>query len=425
MRDAGPDAEPTPPLPYLVAINLTQRCNLACEHCYMDARQRGVAQEGELTTAETQELLDEIGGRAPGTIIVLTGGEPLMRPDLESLVAAGGRAGLRMVVGTNGLLLTEPRIRQLKGAGLEGVGISLDSVRADLHDGFRGLPGAFEKTCRAFRLCGQQNLHAQLHCTVTRANLSELEAMVALGRELGATIVNFFFLVCVGRGQATIDLEPDRYEEALREIAHLQRRSKGIMVQTRCTPHFKRILYEADPASPYTRATGYDGGGCLAATRYCRVDPLGEVTPCPYMELSAGNVRDRSFWRIWDEAPLFHSLREPVLEGRCGECEFELLCGGCRARSLVEAGNLLGEDPNCAYRPCGGPTIAVRDTAAAFAVPWTDEARDRLKRVPIFLRGRIERKLEERATRDGVFVTVELMKQHREERERELGIRFE
>lgn len=413
------------PLPYLVAVNLTRRCNLACAHCYMDAEQRSRPSPGELSDADLLALFGEIGSRAPGTILVLTGGEPLLHPGLESLVSGGRAAGLRMVLGTNGVLLTAEKAARLKAAGLEGMGISLDSVSAKSHDDFRGMPGAFSRTAEAVRLCLAAEMHAQIHFTVTRRNKAEIRAAIAMAKGLGAAIINFFFLVCVGRGESRMDLLPDEYENALREIAELQKSSRGILVQTRCTPHFKRVLHQADPEGPYTRATGYDGGGCLAASHYCRITPTGEVTPCPYIELSAGNVGKAGFWDVWDRSRLFASLRDPgLLEGRCGGCEYKLLCGGCRARALVDAGNLMGEDPSCGYAPSGGKAIAVAAPAADAEVDWTPEARERLGKVPLFLRPVIRKKLEARARAEGGPVTAEMMARHRAERERELGMKF-
>jgi AdoMet-dependent heme synthase len=420
MEKTTPDS----PLPYLVAVNLTKRCNLNCAHCYMDAQQRMSVTEGEMEDEEVFALFREIGGRAPGTIIVLTGGEPLLHPGLDSFVKAGAEAGLRMVLGTNGVLLTEKRAEALKLAGLEGAGISLDSIRPKSHDTFRGMAGAFEKTCDAVRVCRKAGIHAQVHFTVTRWNKGEVARAVEMAQGLGAAIINFFFLICVGRGEGSMDLSPSEYESSLKEIAALQKSSRGILVQTRCTPHFKRILHEADPQSPYTRATGYDGGGCLAGTHYCRVTPKGEVTPCPYMELSGGNVRKEGFWGVWDKSRLFQSMRNPsLLEGRCGSCEYKLICGGCRARALVE-GNLMAEDPSCEYEPVGGEILQVAADNTALTVDWTPEALERLKKMPVFLRPMVKGKLEERARNEGVPVTPELMARHRQERERELGLKF-
>jgi radical SAM protein with 4Fe4S-binding SPASM domain len=414
------------PLPYLVAVNLTRRCNLACAHCYMDAEQRARPAPGELSDEALGALFRDIGARAPGTILVLTGGEPLMHPGLEGLVEAGVAAGLRMVLGTNGVLLTAEKAARLKAAGLEGMGISLDSVSAASHDSFRGMQGAFARSCAAVRLCREAGMHAQIHFTITRRNRAELRAAVAMAKNLGAAILNFFFLVCVGRGESRMDLTPEEYEIALREIAELQRSSQGILVQTRCTPHFKRVMHQIDPKSPYTRAEGYDGGGCPAATHYCRITPKGEVTPCPYIELSGGNVAEGGFWKVWDDSRLFHSLRDPsLLGGRCGSCEYKQICGGCRARALVDAGDLMGEDPSCAYQPAGGAAIPARlDPDPDAPVDWTPEARARLSRIPLFLRPVVKKKLEARARTEGGTVTVELMARHRAERERDLGLKF-
>ncbi len=420
------------PQPYLVAVNLTRRCNLACDHCYLDADRRSVPAPGELSSGEFAALFREIGARAPGTILVLTGGEPLLRPDLEELVLSGAEAGLRMVLGTNGVLLTRERALRLKAAGLEGAGISLDAVSAQPHDDFRGMSGAFAASCRAVRVCLEAGLHAQIHFTVTRANRHQIGDAVEMAKSLGAGIINFFFLVCVGRGESRMDLTAAEYEESLRQIAVAQKSAKGILVQSRCTPHFKRILHQANPEDPFTRATGYDGGGCPAGTHYCRITPTGEMTPCPYMELSGGNIRERGFWNIWEQAPLFHSLRNPgLLQGRCGGCEYRDICGGCRARALV-SGNLMGEDPSCDWIPAGGPVIPsaveddfpLRTASGNDEVEWTPEALERLRHIPIFLRKMVRRKLEERARGEDGRVTPELMARHRQERERDLGIKF-
>ncbi|MFQ5791674.1 MAG: radical SAM protein, partial [Acidobacteriota bacterium] len=323
------DGFPTPraPEPYLVAINLTRRCNLRCRHCYLDAGSRREGQDQELTTAELIALFEEIAGRARETLVVLSGGEPLLREDIHVLISTGNTAGLRMVLGTNGLLMDTEVAARLKQAGLEGVGISLDSLSPLEHDGFRGVPGAWRRAVTAIEACRAVELHVQLHTTLTRQNVAQIPSFVGLAQYLDVAMVNFFFLICTGRGQSLSDLTPQEYESALQAIARVQAKMAFPMIQARCAPHFKRILYQMDPASPFTRAQGYDGGGCLAATRYCRVDPTGNVTPCPYLKSVAGNLRRASFWTIWDQSPLLAELRRPTRGGRCGRCEFAALCG--------------------------------------------------------------------------------------------------
>jgi len=348
-----------------------------------------------------------------------------MHPELDKCIASGVKAGLKMVIGTNGLLLSEDKIIEYKKMGLSGLGVNFHSVNPEQHDRYMGTFNAYEKMTKAIKLCIKHDLHVQIHNTVTRSNYKQIRDIANFSKEIGASIVNFFFLVCVGRGESSMDLSPDLYEESLTTIAQLQTEMKGIMVQSRCTPHFKRILYERNPDSPYTRATGYNGGGCPAASHYCRIDPKGEVTPCPYMNLSAGNIRETTFWDIWDNAILFKSMRnKDLLLGRCSECEYKLLCGGCRARSLTQSGNLMAEDPNCNYIPQGGKEIPVMDIHLTDQVTWTPEAKERLKKIPIFLRGLIKKKLEERAVAEGVPVTKDLMQRHKIEREKELGIKL-
>jgi AdoMet-dependent heme synthase len=417
--------------PYLIAVNLTRRCNLDCAHCYIDANARmtpglGKPEAGELTADQLQHLFSDIADRAPGTMMVLTGGEPLLRHDIVDLVRLGTDVGLRMVLGTNGLLLNEAKLTALQAAGLQGVGISLDDTHPLGHDTFRGVPGAFEKTCNAIRLCAKHGMHAQVHFTVTRRSQDEIEDVVAMSKDLGAALVNFFFLVCVGRGSQTMDLSPQEYDKALRRVARMQRESVGIMVQSRCTPHFKRILYEADPQSPFTRATGYDGGGCPAGTHYARITPEGEITPCPYMELSGGNVKREGFWKTWDHSTLFQSFRNPdLLQGRCGSCEYKLICGGCRARALAQGGNLMGEDPNCDYVPSRTASRIEPGAGGLTAGLWTDDARMRFERLPLFLRGMVKKRLEERSRREGAPITVDMMQRHRSESRLANGLAFD
>lgn len=413
-------------LPYLVAANLTRRCNLACHHCYLDANSRMAVRAGELPSEEWERFFSALAERAPGTMLVLTGGEPLLRHDIVRLVAAGSQAGLRMVLGTNGLLLNEERLLALKDAGLQGAGISLDAAHPAGHDAFRGVDGAFEKTCEAIRLCAKHGVHAQVHFTVTRRNQGEMEDVASLAKDLGASLVNFFFLVCVGRGNPALDLEPAQYEQALKRIVRIQLETPGLMVQSRCTPHFKRILYEADAQSPFTRAEGYDGGGCPAATHYARITPEGEITPCPYMELSGGHLLREGFWKVWDESVLFQSFRKPeLLQGRCGSCEYKLLCGGCRARALAQTGALMGEDPNCDYQPRGGAVIQPLREALEFDAVWTAEAKERLARLPIFIRSMVRKRLEERARREKAPITVTMMERHRAESQSKYGLNFD
>jgi len=392
---------------YLLAINLTQRCNLACAHCYMDAQTLQHGAPGELTTGEVKTLLDQIAGRSSETMVVLTGGEPLLRNDLETLIAHGVALGLSMVVGSNGVMLTERRVQALKTAGTMGVGISVDSIEPARHDAFRGKPGSWEKTLAGIDNCRKHDLPFQVHFSVTEANASEIPAMIAFTRASGAKVLNVFFLVCTGRGESMTDITPATYERVLQQLVEAQEQSADLIIRARCAPHFKRIAYQRDPASTLTRVEGYEGGGCLAGIHYCRITPEGRVTACPYIPYEEGSIRATPFWDIWERSPVFQQLREPQLQGKCGECEYRRLCGGCRARPLAMGGSLMDADPWCGYQPHGGAVIQPL-TEQPSKVAWTPEAEQRLARVPSFLRKMVKKRAEAYAGElNAAAVTVE------------------
>jgi len=233
----------------------------------------------------------------------------------------------------------------------------------------------------------------QVHFSVTDDNAAELDDMIAFAGDAGAAVLNVFFLVCTGRGERLTNITDTTYERVLRRVTEAARDEKELLVRPRCAPHFKRMALELDPSLPLTLAHGYEAGGCLAGTRYCRVTPEGALTPCPYMEVSVGSVREQDFVTLWQEAPLFAQLRAPELEGRCGACEYGKLCGGCRARPLARSGELMGEDFICRYQPAGGAVIEpMADTG--HTLPWTPEAETRLRRVPAFLRRMVRQRAE-------------------------------
>lgn len=386
--------------PFLVALNLTKRCNLNCAHCYLDAETRADGAADELTTTEVKAVIDDIAGLSDETMIVLTGGEPLLRPDIEAIARHGSGRGLMIVVGTNGTALTDKRVSDLVKAGVSGVGISLDSLDASYHDDFRGRPGAWERTMAAIDACRRGGLAFQLHFSVTDDNAAELEPMIAFAKSAGAMVLNVFFLVCTGRGERVTNISAETYEDVLLRVTRAAYEEKEIMIRAKCAPHFKRMALELDPAWPITTAQGYEAGGCLAGTRYARVTPNGEVTPCPYMEASVGSVKQTDFATLWRTAPLFTKLRAPVLEGRCGACEYAKVCGGCRARPMARDANPMGEDFLCAYQPGGGAVIEPLP-AKPGTLSWTPEAEDRVKRVPPFVRRMVRKSVEDYVREQG------------------------
>ncbi len=399
--------------PFLVALNLTRRCNLNCAHCYLDAGTRESDNSGELTTAEVMALLDDIAALSDETMVVFTGGEPLLRADLTELVTHAAGLGLMAVLGSNGLGLNDRRAAALQAAGLMGAGISLDSLDAARHDEFRGLPGSWAQAMAAFDACRRNGLRFQIHFSVTDDNAHELDDMIAFARDVGAFVLNVFFLVCTGRGEKVTNISVDTYERVMRRLTEASRQETEIMIRAKCAPHFKRMAWELDPDWPITSAHGYEAGGCLAGTRYCRITPTGGVTACPYIEEEVGSVRDNGFADIWRDAPQFKALRQPVLQGRCGVCEYGKICGGCRARPLARDGQLMGEDFLCAYEPKGGPVIQPLGASCgddAEALSWTPEAEAWLARIPSFIRRFVRQRAESHVrASSGSEVTGEVM----------------
>lgn len=386
--------------PYLVALNLTERCNLACAHCYLDAK---VLKEGavdELGTADVKRVLGEIADVGPEAMVVLTGGEPMLRRDLPEIARHASGLGLMVVVGTNGMLLRPDRIKELQAAGVSGVGISVDSLIPQTHDDFRGKNGAWIKTMQGIDACKDAGMPFQIHFSATDETADEIDDMVAFARAAGAMVLNVFFMICTGRGEKYSGISPEKYDHVLRQVAKAAKAEKRLMVRAKCAPHFKRVAMEMDPNWPITAAHGYDAGGCIAATRYARVTPTGDVTPCPYMENSAGSLKEQTFGEIWHNAPVLAALRAPKLEGRCGACEFQKLCGGCRARPLAMDGNMMGEDTLCTYQPKGGAVIMPLMPAMG-AMKWSGEAEAHLARIPGFVRRMVRRRAEDYVRDEG------------------------
>ncbi len=388
--------------PFLVALNLTRRCNLACEHCYLDAGTRSDGTADEMTTAEVTALLDDIAALGDETMVVLTGGEPLLRPDIETIARHGADLGLMVVLGSNGTALDDSRVATLMAAGVRGVGISLDSLDPEWHDGFRGRPGAWEKAMAGIDACRRGGLGFQIHFSVSEDNAAELDDMIDFARSSGALVLNVFFLVCTGRGERFSGISVETYDRVLERVTKAAHDEPGLLVRAKCAPHFRRLAIELDPAWAITPMHGYEAGGCLAGSRYCRVTPEGEVTPCPYIEEAAGSLRQTSFAEIWRSSELFARLRQPELGGRCGACEYRRVCGGCRARPAARDGDLMGEDFLCGYQPQGGAVIEPMPLADS-GVDWTNEAEKRLQRVPAFLRRMVRRRAEDYVRGEGRF----------------------
>jgi len=431
---------------YSVSWNLTQRCNLECAHCYMSAF-AGADTRGELTTMECRRVMDEIAEINPSVFLILTGGEPLLRRDIWDVAAYAAEKKFTTVFGTNGVLLREREAKLMREHRVLGASISLDSTDPKKHDAFRHLPNAWESAVRATRVLTDEGLDFSLHMSVTDWNVGEVPAMIDLARDLGAKVLNFFFLVRTGRGRDLRDIDAGAYERILGYLAKVQGvgggppsfvqrmlgrapaepadtfedpwstpvgRADGLLIRAKCAPHFRRILWELNPSSPLLR--NYAHGSCPAGKYYCRITPEGDVTPCPYMPVTAGNLREQSFAELWRGATVFDDLRDGKLGGRCGRCEFLKVCGGCRCRAYATYGDYLAEDPACGYEP-GGHGGAPIDLPAevTFGLPvapelrWEPAARERLLAIPSFARGMVVKAVEAYARGRGETVITPVL----------------
>jgi radical SAM protein with 4Fe4S-binding SPASM domain len=444
---------------YSISWNLTQRCNLLCAHCYISAFS-GADPSQELTTEECRRVIDEIAQVNPNVFLILTGGEPLLRKDLFDIAAYAAEKEFTVVLGTNGILLREKQARLMRQHGIQGASISLDSTDPAKHDTFRHLPGAYQGAIRATEALRAEGLDFSIHTSVTSWNLAEIPGMIDLAKSLGARVLNLFFLVRTGRGQDLTDITPEQYEQLLTCLARVQGvgngegsrpteatstfdrpedpwsvpagRSGDLIIRAKCAPHFRRIIYTLDPTSPLLK--NYAHGSCPAGKHYCRIMPEGDITPCPYMPVTVGNLRHQSFRSIWEGAQVLNDLRDPRLGGRCGACEFSKVCGGCRCRAYATYGDYLAEDPACGYQPgqFGGRLITLPEEQtfgleAPLTLEWSDEAKERLRRLPSFARGMVVKGAERYATERGITViTAEVLQAVRERAETRLGpgVRF-
>lgn len=338
----------------LVAWELTNRCNLRCRHCR--AADAGEPAPDELNTKEALDLVEQIAllrsKKAPLTLI-LSGGEPLVREDFLDIVRRAVERELRVAVATNGTLLDEKMARTLKDEGVSRISLSLDGADAATHDAQRGLDGAYGQLCAAAARLREAGLPFQINTTLTTNNVDQLSDIVALVPDLGAVEHHVFMFVPTGRGVKMADesLGAQAYEQVLRWLADVQKTSP-IHIQVTCAPHYQRVLRQTGCVTEGKEGSRRRGGGCLAGTAFAFVSSEGEVFPCGYLPIPAGDIRITPFPEIWRSASLFRALRERSrLEGRCGVCEYRRVCGGCRARAYAVSGQVFDEEPYCTHEP--------------------------------------------------------------------------
>jgi heme b synthase len=342
--------------PRLIFWELTKQCNLRCRHCRAEADDSLF--QGEAPLEQICSVIDHLAEHY-NPIVVLTGGEPLYRPDIFEIASHVTSRGLRAALASNGTLIDGDIARSIARAGIRRVSISIDGSDAATHDSFRGIPGSFDQALRGARFLARAGVEFQFNCTVSRRNVDQIEDILRLSEAEGACALHIFMLVPVGCGVEIAQTEmisKERYEEVLNWF-YDRSRETGLELKATCAPHYYRIIrqraraegrkitFESDGMTAMTR-------GCLAGTGVCFISHRGDVQPCGYLPLVAGNVYDTSLKEIWDTSELFQRLRDfNALRGNCGACEFRVFCGGCRARAYYETGDYLETEPYCLYVP--------------------------------------------------------------------------
>ena len=356
--------------PYIVIWETTQACDLACVHCRACAHPQ--RNPFELSTAEAKGLIDQIAEmKVP--VFVLTGGDPLKRPDIYALVQYAHLRGVHTSMTPSATpLLTKEAIAKVKESGLARLAVSLDGSTAEIHDAFRRVPGSYQCTLDAIRRACELDLPVQINTTITRRNLDNFEAMVRLLETLDIALWSVFFLVPTGRGQTTDLVTAEEFEMIFAKLYQTSTRVK-FDIKTTEAQHYRRFLLQrrADErrqgagalrasvpaAQAFPAALGGDGiarapRGLNDGKGFVFVSHVGEVFPSGFLPVSGGNVLQDSLVNVYRDSPLFRTLRDTTQrEGKCGICEYQKICGGSRSRAYALTGDYLAEDPRCVYQP--------------------------------------------------------------------------
>ena len=344
-------------IPKWIAWETTQKCNLKCVHCRCSSDM--TSSEGDFTTEEGEKLLKEIADFSK-PVVVLSGGEPLLRQDIFELAEYGNSLGLRMCMATNGALVTDEVCEKMKKADIKMVSLSLDGSSAAVHDDFRSSPGAFDGVVRAAEHFRRHGIKFLINSSFTKRNQHDIANTFKVAKSLGATAWYMFMIVPTGRGEEIMNelISKEDYEEILDWHYQQEKLEDDILMRPTCAPHYYRIVPQKAKAEgvkferrSLTFSTG-GGKGCIAAQTICLIDCFGNVKPCSYFHRTAGNVKLTPFREIWENSEIFKDLRNfKAYKGKCGECEYLNVCGGCRARADAVSGDYMAEEPFCNYVP--------------------------------------------------------------------------
>ena len=361
--------------PRIIAWEITRSCNLACAHCRAAAH--CAPYPGELSLPECKRVMNDIAS-ITDPILILTGGEPLMRTDLWEIIDYARERGLHPVIGTNGTLIDEECAAKIAAHGIPRVSVSLDFPTAEGQDAFRGKAGAFDEAITGIRNLRANGVGVQVNTTITKMNNRLLDEMHELALAEDAAAFHPFLLVPTGRGEdlLNVELSPDEYEEVLTWAYRCQKTSP-LHFKPTDAPQYYRIIRqlsakEGRAVTPQTYGMEAMTRGCLGGITFAFISHIGDVQPCGYFDMQLGNVKETPFSEIWEHSPVFDDLRHyDRLRGKCGACEYKGVCGGCRARALAATGDYLAAEPYCAYVP---HSLGRRGEAESAAPPPSNAA---------------------------------------------------
>ncbi|TAN45515.1 MAG: radical SAM protein [Nitrospirae bacterium] len=344
--------------PKWIAWEITRRCNLRCVHCRSSSEMEAKGHP-DFTTEEAFRVIDDISGYAK-PVVVLSGGEPLMRKDVFEIAKYGTEKGLRMCLATNGSLVTEDICGKIKESGIRIVSMSLDGSTEEVHDNFRNQKGAFQGILNSAALFKKHGIEFIINSSFTKRNQEEIPKVYKLAKSLGATAWYMFMIVPTGRGEEIMNelISKEDYEEILNWHFDMEKDEHDMLVRPTCAPHYYRVVLQKSKEEGVKfekRTLKFSTGGskgCLAGQLICLIDVDGNVLPCSYFPKAAGNIRQQSFKDIWENSKLFKDMRDfKSYKGRCGSCEYVNVCGGCRARAYAMEGDYMAEEPFCKHVP--------------------------------------------------------------------------
>ena len=341
-------------MPIHPVYEVTAACNLRCIHCHARG---GKPLPDELDTEGAKDVVRKLAEVPEFRTLVFTGGEPLVRPDIYELIAYAKRLGFSVLIATNATLITKAVARRLRDLGVEGIAASIDFVDPRQHDQYRGVPGAFRRALEVIENAAEEGLYIHINITLSKLNLNQLEDLIRLADRLGAYVVFLYQLLPAGRGEALRNLLLSREEllQVMERVKRIQREVKPVIIPVGLPEYFAYLVKD----SPALRVYSNFFRGCSAGGGMFYVKPNGDVWPCAFVPIKAGNLRNQSALEIWRNSPVFRALRDrDNLKGPCSTCRFRDVCGGCRARALALTGDLFASDPMC-------PLVNVRAEEAA------------------------------------------------------------